>query len=157
MSKALVTYFSASGVTKRMAEALASAAGADLFEIEAAPLYTRADLNWMDKKSRSTLEMNDPACRPAMAKAVGDLAAYDVVYIGFPVWWYTAPRIINTFIESADLSGKKIAVFATSGGSGVEKCVEDLKKAYPTLDFVPGKLLNGAPKADVLKAWVESL
>ena len=156
MSKALVTYFSASGVTARVAKALAEAAGADLFEIEASPLYSSADLNWMDKQSRSTLEMKDKDCRPPMAKAAGDVSQYDVVYIGFPVWWYTAPRIINTFIESVDLSGKKIAVFATSGGSGVDKCVEDLKKTYPALNFVPGKLLNSVNAAQ-LKSWVESL
>ena len=157
MKKALVAYFSASGVTKRAAEALAAAAQADLFEIEAVPSYTAADLNWMDKHSRSTLEMNDPACRPPMAKQPGDVSQYDVVFIGFPVWWYTAPRNINTFIESVDLSGKKIAVFATSGGSGVDKCVADLQKTYPELDFVPGRLLNGAPKAAELAAWAESL
>ena len=157
MKKTLVAYFSASGVTAAAAEAIAKAAGADLFEIEAEPHYTAADLNWMDKQSRSTLEMKDKACRPPMAKQPGDLAEYETVFIGFPVWWYTAPRIINTFIESADLSGKKIAVFATSGGSGVEKCVEDLKKTYPALNFVPGRLLNGALKEDVLKAWAESL
>ncbi len=157
MKKTLVAYFSASGVTKAAAEAIAQAAGADLFEIEAAPHYTMADLNWMDKQSRSTLEMKDKASRPAMAVQPGDLEEYDVVFIGFPVWWYTAPRIINTFIESADLSGKTIAVFATSGGSGVDKCVEDLKNTYPALNFVPGKLLNGALKEETLKAWAESL
>ena len=157
MKKALVAYFSASGVTARAAKALAEAAGAALFEIEAEPLYTKADLNWMNKKSRSSVEMADEACRPPMAAQPGDLTDYDVVFIGFPVWWYTAPRIINTFIESVDLRGKAIAVFATSGGSGVEKCVEDLRNTYPGLNFVPGMLVKGRPNAEKLKAWIDSI
>ena len=157
MSKTLVAFFSASGVTKKVAETLAEAADADLFEMEPVPLYTAADLNWMDKRSRSPIEMKDKACRPPMAKQPGDLADCGTVFIGFPVWWYTAPRIVNTFIESVDLSGKKIAVFVTSGGSGVGKCVKDLQKTYPELNFVSGRLLNGEWSKEELKNWAESL
>ena len=150
MSKTLVAYFSASGVTEKAAAQLAKAAGGDLLEIAPKVKYTSADLDWMDKKSRSTLEMNDAACRPEMADTSADVSAYDTVYIGFPVWWYTAPRIINTFLEAYDFSGKKIALFATSGGSGIDKCVTDLKKQYPSLQFVGGKLIRGSVKGDVL-------
>ncbi|MDU2694527.1 MAG: flavodoxin, partial [Intestinibacter bartlettii] len=117
-NKSLVTYFSASGVTKKVAEKLAEAAGADLFEIKPEVAYTEADLNWMDKKSRSSIEMNDKSFRPAIAEKCNNMADYDVVYIGFPIWWYVAPTIINTFLESYDFSGKTIVLFATSGGSG---------------------------------------
>ena len=117
-NKSLVTYFSASGVTKKVAEKLAEAAGADLFEIKPEVAYTEADLNWMDKKSRSSIEMNDKSFRPAIAEKYNNMADYDVVYVGFPIWWYVAPTIINTFLESYDFSGKTIVLFATSGGSG---------------------------------------
>ena len=128
-NKSLVTYFSASGVTKKVAEKLAEAAGADLFEIKPEVAYTEADLNWMDKKSRSSIEMNDKSFRTAIAEKCNNMADYDVVYIGFPIWWYVAPTIINTFLESYDFSGKTIVLFATSGGSGFGNTVAELKRS----------------------------
>ena len=119
--KILVAYFSASGVTERAAKALAKAAKADLFEIKPEIPYTDADLNWMDKKSRSSVEMNNPAPRPAIAEKVANMEQYEAVFVGFPIWWYVAPTIINTFLESYDFSGKTIIPFATSGGSGMGK------------------------------------
>ena len=115
--KSLVAYFSCSGVTKKTAELLSDMAGADLFEIRPEVPYTKADLDWMDKKSRSTVEMNDPSYRPAIADKVEHMEQYDTVYVGFPIWWYVAPTIINTFLESYDFSGKTVIPFATSGGS----------------------------------------
>ena len=121
MHKILVAYFSASGVTKGVAQRLAKAAGADLFEIRPAVPYTQADLNWTDKKSRSSVEMNDPLSRPEIAEKLPNMADYDTVFVGYPIWWYVAPHIINTFVESYDLSGKTLVAFATSGGSGLLK------------------------------------
>lgn len=149
MSK-LVAYFSASGVTAGKARQLAEIAGADLHEIAPAVPYTAADLNWMDKKSRSTVEMRDDASRPELAEKTTDLTAYDTVYIGFPIWWYTAPHIIRSFIESNDLKGKKIVLFATSGGSTLKKALKQFKKDYPDLDFVGGEMLNGPVTRDIL-------
>lgn len=156
MSKKLVTYFSASGVTKKTAEKLAKAANADLFEIEPQSPYTRADLNWMDKRSRSTLEMNDPSSRPVIAKKLDTMSEYDVIFVGFPIWWYVAPTIIDTFLESYDFTGKTIIPFATSGGSGMGKTEEILRKVCPKANWKAGKMLNRASEAD-MKAWVESL
>lgn len=148
--KKLVAYFSAGGVTAGRAAQLAGAVSGELYEIAPAKRYTAADLDWQDRRSRSTLEMNDPDARPALSGAMPDLAAYDAVYIGFPIWWYTAPRIINTFLESGDFSGKKLALFATSGGSGIDRAVKDLKKRYPQLDIAGGRLLNGGVSGDIL-------
>ena len=142
MHKILVAYFSASGVTKGVAQRLAKAAGADLFEIRPAVPYTQADLNWTDKKSRSSVEMNDPLSRPEIAEKLPNMADYDTVFVGYPIWWYVAPHIINTFVESYDLSGKTLVAFATSGGSGIGKTVEKLKKLYPDANWKDGKLLN---------------
>ena len=142
MHKILVAYFSASGVTKGVAQRLAKAAGADLFEIRPAVPYTQADLNWTDKKSRSSVEMNDPLSRPESAEKLPNMADYDTVFVGYPIWWYVAPHIINTFVESYDLSGKTLVAFATSGGSGIGKTVEELKKLYPDANWKDGKLLN---------------
>ena len=136
MSKILIAYFSASGVTARTAKEMAKAAGADLYEICPAEPYTAADLNWMDQKSRSTLEMNDPACRPAIAAPAADLDQYDTVFVGFPIWWYVEPRIVDTFLERSDFSGKTVIPFATSGGSGIEK-------AEPEVPLSPGQLEEG--------------
>ena len=155
--KTLVAYFSASGVTANVAKLRAEAAGADLFEIQPAVPYTNADLNWMDKKSRSTVEMNDPACRPAIAGAVEHMEQYDTVFVGFPVWWYVEPRIVDTFLESYDFSGKTIILFATSGGSGFGKAVASLAPSCPGATIREGKLLNGRPSPDALKQWVEQL
>ncbi|MGB4091776.1 MAG: flavodoxin [Ruminococcus flavefaciens] len=139
MSK-LVAYFSASGNTAALANKLAAAAGADICEIRPAVPYTKDDLNWMNKQSRSSVEMSDKSSRPAIADTAVDIAKYDTVYIGFPVWWYIAPTIINTFLESADFSGKKIILFATSGGSGFGKAVENLKASAPGADITEGKV-----------------
>ena len=147
--KKIVTYFSASGETRRAAEALAKVAGADLYEIKPAQPYTNADLDWRDKNSRTTVEMKDQASRPALAEKT-DLSAYDVVYIGFPIWWGVAPHIVNTFIESTDLTGKQLVAFATSGGSGLDPAVKVLKQKYPELNIKAGKLLNGKVTKDIL-------
>lgn len=155
--KTLVAYFSASGVTANVAKLLAEAAEADLFEIKPAVPYTNADLNWMDKKSRSTVEMQDKRSRPAIAAPCSNLADYDTIFVGFPIWWYVAPTIINTFLESGDFSGKKIVLFATSGGSGFGKTVANLKDSAPGATIVEGKLLNGTQSVAGLKSWVDSI
>ena len=142
MAKSLVAYFSASGVTAGLAKKLAEAAGADLFEITPEISYSEADLNWHDKNSRSSVEMRDSSSRPTIKGTVQNIADYDTVWIGFPVWWYTAPTIVNTFIEAHDLSGKTLNVFATSGGSKVEPCAADLKKAYPQYTWGESRLMN---------------
>lgn len=158
MSRKLVAYFSASGVTAKAAGVLAEAAGADLYEIRPEVPYTREDLDWMDKQARSTVEMNDRAFRPAIADHEADVEAYDVVFVGFPIWWYIAPTIINTFLESYDFSGKTIILFATSGGSGFGKTVEGLKGSVAADTVIKeGKLLNNGQPKESLKAWVDSL
>lgn len=154
---ALVAYFSASGTTAKAAKVLASAAGADLYEIKPAVPYTSADLNWMDKRSRSSVEMNDRNSRPALVDTAAPVAGYDVIFLGFPIWWYTAPTIINTFLESRDFSGKTIVLFATSGGSGLGKSAADLKNSAPGARIVDGRLLNGRLNEDELKTWVSGL
>ena len=142
MKKTLVAYFSATGTTKAAAQKLAKEVGADLYEITPEVSYTSADLNWRDKGSRSTLEMKDRSSRPAIKGRCENIADYDTVWIGFPVWWYTAPTIVNTFIEAHDLGGKVLNVFATSGGSGVEGSAGDLKKAYPQYKWGESRLMN---------------
>ena len=137
MSK-LVAYFSYSGVTGRKAQALAKEVGADTFEIKAKVPYTAADVNWQDKGSRNVKEQNDPACRPEI-ESMPDLTGVDEIWVGYPIWWYTHPRIIDTFFDQADLAGKKIHLFATSGGSGIDGSVKDLRKAYPDLEIIDGK------------------
>lgn len=156
--KTLVAYFSCSGVTKKAAEALAGVAGADLFEIKPAVPYTKADLNWMDKKARSTVEMEDKASRPAIAGQVPDMSAYSVIFVGFPIWWYIAPTIVNTFLESCDLSGQTIVPFATSGSSGFGETLKYLKPSCPdTVKWQPGRMLNGRLSETELTAWVQSV
>lgn len=155
MSKALVAFFSASGVTKKLSEKLAKAIGADLFEIVPEQLYTDADLNWRDKQSRSSVEMNDRSCRPAITSKIDDMSGYDVVFVGFPVWWYREPSIIDTFVESYDFSGKTIVPFATSGGSDIGdsgKNIAELAKGARV--DVGRKFSANASEAD-LKAWAE--
>ena len=142
MSKKLVAYFSASGVTKNAAERLAKAVGADLFEIKPQIPYTNADLDWMNKKSRSSVEMSNPDSRPAIAETLPNMQDYDTVFVGFPIWWYVAPTIINTFLESYDFSGKTMVPFATSGSSGMGKTVDVLKKVCPSANWNAGKMLN---------------
>lgn len=155
--KILVAYFSASGVTSKAAWKLSEAIGADLHEIKPEVPYSSADLNWMDKKSRSSVEMNDPSSRPAIAEKLPDMKKYDVVFVGFPIWWYVAPTIINTFLESYDFSGKTIIPFATSGGSGMGKTNDKLKPSCPGATLLQGRLLNGNLSEDSLKKWVKDL
>ena len=157
MSKKLVAYFSASGITESVARNLSQTAGADLYRIQPEVPYTSADLDWMNKKSRSSIEMNDPASRPAIAAEDLDISSYDVVFLGFPVWWYMAPTIINSFLETYDFSGKTVIPFATSGSSGIENCEKKLQQQYPSINWKSGKLLNGHPGQDVLDSWVKSL
>ena len=158
MGKKLVAYFSASGATAKVAKALAEAADADLYEIKPAVPYTKADLNWMDKKARSTVEMNDRAFRPAIADRNAHAENYDTIFLGFPIWWYVAPTIINTFLESYDFSGKTVILFATSGGSGFGQAAAGLRASVPASCVIrEGKILNGRQTAQGLKAWVESL
>lgn len=154
MSKKLVAYFSASGVTKSTAERLAKAADADLFEIQPLVPYTKADLDWTNKKSRSSVEMSNPDSRPEIANKVPDFEEYDTVFLGFPIWWYVAPAIINTFVESYDFSEKTIVPFATSGGSSMGKTAEVLKSLCPTANWEKGKMLNRVSERE-WKNWVE--
>lgn len=152
----LVAYFSATGTTEAVAQLLAQAANADLLEIEPAAPYTDADLNWRDSLSRSSVEMRDPAARPELKVAPADLGQYETVFIGFPIWWAVAPRIINTFIEAAGLQGKTIIPFATSGGSLVEPATDALRADYPALNIADGRLLNDITFED-LSNWIEEL
>lgn len=147
MNKTLVAYFSASGVTARAAREIAEAVGADLYEICPAEPYTDADLKWTDKKSRSTVEMNDTACRPAIAEPVANMEQYDTVFLGFPIWWYVEPRIVDTFLESYDFSGKTVIPFATSGGSGIGKAEKSLQQHCPKASWKRGKLVNSGAAA----------
>lgn len=157
MSRKLVAYFSASGVTAKVAETLAEAIGADIFEIAPETPYTNADLNWMDKKSRSSIEMSDPSSRPAIARTRDNMGEYDTVFVGFPIWWYVAPTIINTFLESHDMTGKTIIPFATSGGSGMGKTNEKLQTSCPNSRILEGKVFNAnVSKADMV-TWEENL
>ena len=155
MSKKLVAYFSASGTTAAVAENLAKAAGADLYEIKPAVAYTRADLNWQDKNSRSSVEMRDKSSRPELADTNANIAEYDTIFVGFPVWWYVAPTIINSFLEAYDFSGKKVVLFATSGGSGFGKAVSGLQPSAPKAEIVEGEILNGRPNGATLKAFAD--
>lgn len=156
MSKFLVAYFSASGTTAKVARLLSETLGADLFEIEPAVPYTKKDLNWLNPKSRSTLEMKDPSSRPEIAKKLDNMADYDAVFVGFPIWWYVAPTIINTFLESYELSGKTVIPFATSGGSGMGKTNEKLLPSCQNSTLLGGKLLN-KPSKEKIAEWVRSL
>lgn len=157
MSKILVAYFSASGVTKNAAEKLAKAANADLFEIKPVRPYTDADLDWTDKKSRSTIEMNDLSSRPEIAEKCENMGSYDVVFVGFPIWWYVEPRIIDTFLESYDFSGKRVIPFATSGGSGLGKTAENFKKILGAdVTVKDGKMLTRTSEV-VVSDWIKSL
>ena len=154
--KVLVAYFSASGVTRGVAQQLAEVTGGTLHEIKPAQLYTEADLDWRDKESRSSVEMQDKSSRPAITDKLTNMKDYDVVYVGFPIWWYTCPRIINTFMEAYDFKGKTVIPFATSGSSDIKQACDDLKAAYPQVTWKDGKLLNRATKQD-LEQWVKSL
>ena len=157
MSKKLVAYFSASGTTAAVARTLAEAADADLYEIKPQTPYTSADLDWMNKKSRSSVEMNDKSFRPPLADLDAHVENCDVIFLGFPIWWYTAPTIVNTFLESYDFTGKTIILFATSGGNGLGRTAADLKPSAPGAVIREGKLLNGRQSREALAAWVSSL
>lgn len=157
MSRKLVAYFSASGVTAKVAEKLSEAIGADLYAIEPEVPYTKADLDWMDKKSRSTIEMNNPASRPAIAGKRDNMNDYDTVFVGFPIWWYVAPTIINTFLESYDLTGKTIIPFATSGGSDMGKTNEKLLPSCKGAKLLNGKVLKASVSGADLAKWAEGL
>lgn len=158
MSKTLVAYFSASGVTKKTAEKLAAAANADSFEIIPVQPYTDEDLDWTDKKSRSTIEMNDPSSRPAIAEKLENMGGYDIVFVGFPVWWYVEPRIIDTFLESYDFSGKTVVPFATSGGSGLGKTADNFRKILgKNVTVENGRLLNRASESELRAFVAESI
>ena len=157
MSKILVAYFSASGVTARLAKTFEEATGGDLYEIKPAEPYTHADLNWNDKHSRSTAEMKDEAARPAIAAPAADMARHDTVFVGFPIWWYEAPRIVQTFLESYDFSGKTVIPFATSGGSGMGKTASILQKSCPGAKVLPGERLSASAPVSEVSAWVKGL
>ena len=157
MSKKLVAYFSASGVTAKVAETLSEAIGADIFSIEPEVPYTKADLNWMDKQSRSSLEMKDLSSRPAIKGRCDNMDEYDTIFVGFPIWWYIAPTIINTFLESYDMSGKTIVPFATSGGSSMGKTNEKLQPSCLNAKLIDGKVFKMTVGKDELSEWVKSL
>lgn len=156
MKKTLVAYFSASGVTESVAKNLAEAAGADLYEIKPAMAYTSADLNWMDKQARSTIEMHDKAFRPAMADTDANISEYEIIYLGFPIWWYVAPTIINTFLEAYDFDGKTIILFATSGGSGFGNTARELTGSCPGAKIIEGRVFGRRQSVDDLKEWISS-
>ncbi|HZW48836.1 MAG TPA: flavodoxin [Bacillota bacterium] len=156
MNRKLVVYFSAGGVTKKTAENLSKAIGADLFEIKPEVPYTPKDLNWRDKTARSTIEMHDLNFRPAITGECEKIAEFDVIFVGFPIWWYIAPTIINTFLEKYDLSGKTIVPFATSGGSGMGETNKKLQPSCPNSKLLEGKILNRASEAELI-IWVENL
>ena len=155
MSKILVSYFSASGVTKKIAEKITNAVSGDLFEIEPVEKYTPEDLDWTNKQSRSSVEMNDKSFRPAVLNKVSNISEYDTIVIGFPVWWYTAPTIINTFIEENNLEGKNIYVFVTSGVSGSEGSFRDLKNTYENLNFISNKRFTGRESNEDYINWIK--
>lgn len=157
MSKTLIAFFSASGTTKGVAKKLAAATGGDLYRITPAVPYTSADLNWRDKRSRSSLEMNDPSSRPALADHDADIADYERIFLGFPIWWYTAPSIIRTFLELYDFSGKTIILFATSGGSGLGRTADDLYACCPGAKILSGGILSGNASEAALKRWADNL
>ncbi len=155
MDKILVCFFSASGTTKRVAEGIANTVNGDLFEIEPAQKYTTADLDWNDKNSRTTIEMQDKSSRPKIVRKVDNIENYNKIIIGFPVWWYTAPTIINTFIEENDLNNKDIYIFVTSGGSSFAGSLKDLKNIYPNLKLISGKRFLGNESGDEIKEWIK--
>ena len=156
MSKALVAYFSASGVTAKVARNLATGIGADLYEIAPETPYTRADLNWMDKKSRSTVEMNDRNARPAIGTRVENMTQYEVVFVGFPIWWYREPSIIDTFMEAYDFSGKTVVPFATSGGSSLGDSARNMQALAKGAKVSEGRRFSGRASEDELRAWASA-
>lgn len=156
MTKALVAYFSASGTTRRVAERLAQAIGADLFEIEPEQPYTAADVDWRNASSRSSVEMNDRSCRPAIASHVEDMGVYDVVFVGFPIWWYREPSIVDTFMEAYDFAGKLVVPFATSGGSGIGDSGANMAALAPGAKVERGDRLASSITAADLRGWASA-
>ena len=152
----LVAYFSASGTTKKVAEKLAKAIGADIFEIKPEVPYTKADLNWLSKKSRSSVEMSDTSCRPAIAESIDNMADYDTVFVGFPVWWYREPSIIDTFMESYDFTGKTVVPFCTSGGSGLGESGANMQALAPGAKLGIGERFKGRVSEEELAAWAST-
>ena len=157
MSKVLVAFFSASGVTKAVAENLAKTAGADVFEIVPKQIYTKADLNWQDKKSRSSVEMNDRSCRPAISGKIDDISQYSHVFVGFPVWWYREPSIIDTFLESYTWDGITLIPFCTSGSSGIGDIANNITELAGTAEVNEGKRLDADVSESELKEWVDRI
>lgn len=157
MKKTLVAYFSASGTTKAAAEKLAAVTGSDLYEIKPSVPYTDADLNWQNQRSRSSVEMNDPSSRPELADKNADIGDYDKIFLGFPIWWYTAPHIIRSFLESYDFTGKTIVLFATSGGSGMGKTAGELASSCSGAKIVEGRILSRNLSDSAVKEWAESV
>ena len=155
MSKALVAYFSASGVTAKVAEKLAGAIGADLYEIKPEQTYTDKDLNWQDKQSRSSVEMNDRSSRPAIGNKVENMEQYDTVFVGFPIWWYREPSIIDTFMEAYNFDGKTVIPFATSGGSGFGDSAKNMQELAKGAKVINGKRFSSGASADELGAWAK--
>ena len=155
MNNKLVAYFSATGITAKVAEKLAAGVGADLYEIKPEVKYTKADLNWMNKKSRSSVEMNDKRFRPAIITGDVDVSGYDTIYIGFPIWWYVAPTVINTFLEAYDFTGKKIVLFATSGGSDFGNTAAELQPSAPNAEIVETKVLSGIITDTKIKTLID--
>lgn len=155
MNNNLVVYFSCSGETKKVAEELKSVLNCDIFEIVPETVYTDRDLDWNDKNSRSTIEMGDESCRPRIRNRIDNIDKYDTIYLGFPIWWYTAPKIINTFLDSYDFSNKKVILYCTSGGSSIDKTYNDLKNSYPDIDFIKGSRLYSNSDIDSFVNSVE--
>ena len=157
MKKILIAYFSAGGETAKLAKTIADVAGGDLFEIKPEQPYAAADLDWTDKHSRSTVEMNNRSSRPAISGSIPDMAQYNTVFVGFPIWWYQAPRIIETFLESYDFAGKTLIPFATSGGSGMGKTDSILKAVCPTAEWLPGKRMRSSESPSAVQKWIDEL
>ena len=157
MNKSLVAYFSATGTTEGAANALAKAARADLYRITPAQPYSSRDLNWNNSSSRSSVEMDNDSARPALAQVAQDLSPYDVVFVGFPIWWYVEPRIVDTFLESCDLSGKAVVPFATSGSSGITRAASRMRDIVPQARVLDGRMMNDRPSTSELEAWIRGL
>lgn len=157
MNKSLVAYFSATGTTEGAANALAKAAGADLYRITPAQPYSSRDLNWNNSSSGSSVEMGDDSSRPALAQAVPDLSSYDAVFVGFPIWWYVEPRVVDTFLEACDLSGKAVVPFATSGSSGISRAAGRIRDLVPQARVLDGRMMNDRPSTSELEAWIRGL
>lgn len=156
MNKDLICYFSASGITKGIAEKISKVVNGDLFEIEPVSKYTEEDLDWTNKNSRSSIEMSDKPSRPKIKSKVNNINDYNRIFIGFPVWWYTAPTIINTFIEENDLNNKNVYIYVTSGSSSVDGSLNDLRKTYSNINFISGKRFSSSVSLEEIKKWIDN-